>query len=114
MRHQKSELVEVVRENGNQVAAAVGKLGDAIPVLSKGDSSSGTELGTEMAQLKAQEMSGTLAGLGEALRELSTMNDTPWEERGMYEYSSNDSHVHIMHQLVNVQCVEFITKTYVY
>ena len=47
MRHQKSELVEVVYENGNQLAAAVGvgRLGDAIPVLSKGDSSSGTELG---------------------------------------------------------------------
>jgi len=44
--------VEVIRENGNQVAAAVGKLGDVIPVLSKGDSSSGTELGIEMAQVK--------------------------------------------------------------
>ena len=46
--------MEVIRENGNQVAAAVGKLEDVIPILSTGDSSSGTELGTGMAQVKAQ------------------------------------------------------------
>ena len=40
----------MIRENGNQVAAAGGKLGDAIPVLSQADSFSATELGTEMGQ----------------------------------------------------------------
>ena len=31
--------MEVIRENGNQVADAVGKLGDVLLVLSKGDGS---------------------------------------------------------------------------